>query len=99
MKRLSLSLVLIAIAGLAGCKREGDGDLAQRVTKLESEVQRLQEVETFIRPFMEAQQKEAAEQAAREPDPDAMFAVDISGNEFHGPAGAAVTIVEAFDFA
>lgn len=97
MYRLALLLTLIATAGLAGCSR--GGDLEERVSKLESEVARLQEVERFVRPIMEAQQGEAAEQAAREPDPDAMFAVDVSGNQFEGPADAAVTVVEAFDFA
>jgi hypothetical protein len=33
------------------------------------------------------------------PDPAAVYAIDITGAAFEGPANAKVTIVEAFDFA
>ena len=96
MIRLALLATVLAVS-LVSCSREGDLD--ERVKKLESEVERLKEVESFIRPFMEAQQKEAEQEAAREPDPDAVFAVSVEGDHFHGPADAAVTVIEAFDFA
>lgn len=96
MTRLALLVSLVALA-LSACKREGDLD--ERVKQLETEVARLQEVEKFIRPFMAQQAAEEAQQAAREPDPEAIFAVGIEGNQFDGPADAAVTVVEAFDFA
>lgn len=89
--------VVVAVVALAACKRESDLD--ERVKKLEAEVARLKEVDQFVRPIMESQKEEQAAEAAREPDPDAMFAVDITGNQFEGPADAAVTVVEAFDFA
>jgi protein-disulfide isomerase len=38
-------------------------------------------------------------QRPRGPDPAAVYAVDITGAAFEGPANAKVTIVEAFDFA
>jgi Tfp pilus assembly protein PilP len=94
--RLTL-LSLISALALTACSRESD--LEERVKKLEAEVDRLAEVERFIRPFMEQQAAEQAQQDEREPDPDAVFAVDIEGNHYDGPADAAVTVVEAFDFA
>lgn len=101
MSRFALLSALFALTAVAACKKDsGDTDeLEQRVKKLETEVERLKEIEGFIRPIMEQQQNKASQQAAREPDPDAVFAMPVGGNQFDGPADAAVTIVEAFDFA
>ena len=38
-------------------------------------------------------------QRPRGPDPTAVYAVDVAGAAFEGPATAKVTVVEAFDFA
>jgi hypothetical protein len=94
-----LTVLFSLVSGLAlgSCSR--DGDLEDRVKKLESEVSRLHEIEEFIRPFMQQQANEQAQQDAREPDPDAVFAVSVEGNQYDGPADASVTIIEAFDFA
>jgi hypothetical protein len=39
------------------------------------------------------------QQPRRGPDPAAIYAVDITGAHYEGPATAKVTIVEAFEFA
>lgn len=106
MYKLPLLLLSIPAVALAGsCKKSepSGGDdvraLAERVAKLEESQKRFAEVESFLRPIMAQQKAEADRRAASEPDPETRFAVDVSGNEFDGPAGAAVTIIEAFDFA
>jgi hypothetical protein len=104
MKVTSLGLLFI-VSALAGCgkaDKETEAklkELTDRVAKLEEAQKGLSEVDSFIRPIMEQQKAQQAQQEAAEPDPDARFAVDITGNDFHGPATAAVTIIEAFDFA
>ena len=109
----SLACVLFAAALLAGCQNEsklggGGGNLEARVKKLEEENAKyaealawLQEVHAGQKQQAEQQRKQREEQ---EPDPNAIFAVDISqnikGGLVEGPAtGAPVTIVEAWDFA
>lgn len=90
---------------MAGCSKgdwqaEGRAKmLADRVAKLEAEQAKLKEVADFVRPIMEQQKQAAEQQAASEPDPNARFAVSVDGNAYEGPEGAAVTIIEAFDFA
>lgn len=75
------------------------GDLEARVAKLE----RYGEALDFLQKVYDQQKAQQQAQEDREPAPDAMFAVDISqnmaNNHYEGPAQAAVTIVEAFDFA
>ena len=93
---------LALVAASVGCEQASSDKveaLEARIDKLEAAQRRLAEVESFVRPIM-AQQKQAAKAEARkEPATDVRFAVDITGNDFDGPEGAAVTIVEAFDFA
>ena len=55
--------------------------------------------EKFLAPIMAQQKAQEAQRAASEPDPTARFAVDVTGNFTHGPPTAAVTIIEAWDFA
>jgi hypothetical protein len=97
---------LLAATAAASCTREGSGadegkleELTERIEKLEKAQAKVDEMESFLRPIMNEQKAKEAEQAAREPDPAARFAVDITGNAYDGPVGAPVTIVEAFDFA
>ena len=74
-------------------------EMETRLASLEKKVASFDEIKKFLEPIMQQQKAEDDRRAASEPDPNAMFAVDISGNAFDGPAGAAVTIIEAFDFA
>lgn len=108
----SLACVLIGAALFAGCQNEskldsaggGGGDLAARVKKLEDQNAKYAEALDFLQKVYQQQKGQQQQQAADEPDPTAMFAVDIApnitGGLVEGPAtGAPVTIVEAWDFA
>ncbi len=100
MQRLG-NLLTIAALALPGCKRQdaASEELAQRVEKLEADVAKFRDIDKFVRPVMEQQKAEADRRAALEPDPAARFAVSVDGSPFIGPEGAAVTVIEAFDFA
>jgi outer membrane murein-binding lipoprotein Lpp len=108
MKRFST--VLLAAALFAGCQNDskldgaGGGDLEARVKKLEEQNAKYAEALDFLQKVYNQQKQQQQQQAREEPDPKAMFAVDVSqniaGGLVEGPAtGAPVTIVEAWDFA
>jgi hypothetical protein len=104
MNRLSKVVgAALSLALVAACSKSGDSEkvkkLEGRVAKLEEAQKKFAEVEKFLRPIMKQQAAQRAAEEAREPDPNARFAVNIEGDQFDGPADAAVTIVEAFDFA
>ncbi len=106
MKTKALSLVaLLAMAPVGACKKDDAGtkkqlnELSARVEKLEESNKELDEIAEFLRPIMAQQKAQKAQQEASEPDPNTRFAVDITGDQMLGPANAAVTIVEAWDFA
>lgn len=105
MHRTSVWLVAALTAGLAASCTKADNasvklkQMEDRIATLEAEQKKLAEVAEFVRPIMAQQQAQQAEQDSREPDPAARFAVDVTGSAYDGPASAAVTIVEAFDFA
>jgi hypothetical protein len=103
VKTAPVSLYALLFAAATGaCQKSDDKQLkalSDRVDKLEAANRKLTEIDQFLRPIMEQQKAEMEAQEANEPDPDTRFAVAIDGNPFQGPAGAAVTIVEAFDFA
>jgi hypothetical protein len=88
-------------------KGDHSGSLEDRVARLEGNYDRYAEALDFLGKVYEqqkAQQKAQQERAQREdPDPDAVFAVDIAPDvklgEVEGPPTALVTIVEAWDFA
>jgi hypothetical protein len=89
----------------AGASFKGDhsGSLEDRVARLEANYDKNAEALDFLGKVYE-QQKAQQQRAQRdEPDPDAVFAVDIAPDvklgEVEGPATALVTIVEAWDFA
>lgn len=77
--------------------------IGERVARLEGIAARYSDALEFLQAAFQAQKREDAAREERELDPEAMFAVDIRGavaaGQVEGPAGAAVTIVKAFDFA
>jgi hypothetical protein len=103
----SFASLLFAAALLAGCQNESklDGSgLEARVKKLEEQNAKYAEALDFLQKVYNQQKQQQRAQEENEPDPNAMFAVDIKPNIeaglVEGPAtGAQVTIVEAFDFA
>jgi hypothetical protein len=88
-------------------KADRSGSLEERVARLEDTNAKYAEAFDFLAKVYDqqkAQQKAQAERAQREdPDPDAVFAVDIANDvkigAVEGPPTALVTIVEAWDFA
>lgn len=105
----SLACVLFAAALLAGCQNESklggsNAGLEARVKKLEEQNAKYAEALDFLQKVYNQQKQQQQAQEDSEPDPNAVFAVDISqnikGGLVEGPAtGAPVTIVEAWDFA
>ena len=99
----------IAALALAGSCSKADkanegaakelNDLKDRVTKLEELQKKVASHDEFLAPIMAQQKAQNAQRAASEPDPTARFAVDTTGNFMDGPKTAAVTVVEAWDFA
>lgn len=75
------------------------GSLEERVARLE----KYSEALDFLQKVYEQQKQQMEQQERSEPAPDAVFAVDISqsiqNGHIEGPAQAAVTIIEAWDFA
>ena len=93
---------------LVGCQNDkGTSDLEARVKKLEDQNAKYAESLDFLQKVYAQQKQQQAQQQEQqereEPADDAMFAVDIGvdlkGGQVDGPAGACVTIVEAWDFA
>lgn len=106
MKTPMLSLVaVLTVAPVGACQKDNADaqkqlrELSERVEKLEKGQRDFDEISEFLQPIMAQQKAQRAQQEASEPDPNARFAVDITGNQMIGPAGAAVTIIEAWDFA
>jgi len=105
MNRTSAWVLGLLAATAIGCTKADSGNsdgkikaLQARVDKLEAAQKKYDEVAAFVGPIMEQQKQQQEEEEAHEPDPDARFAVDISGDPVDGAAGAAVTVVEAWDF-
>ena len=85
--------------GGGGGGAAGGGSLEARVKKLE----RYGEALEFLQKVYNQQKAQEEQQSANEPDPNAVFAVDITGavnaGQTEGPSAALITIVEAWDFA
>lgn len=79
------------------------GDLESRVKRLEAEAAKNADALAFLNQVYgqqkAQQQAQQEEEERRTAAPDAVFAVGIEGNAYDGPAGAPVTLVEAWDFA
>ncbi|MEZ4363323.1 MAG: thioredoxin domain-containing protein [Kofleriaceae bacterium] len=77
----------------------GSGDLASRVAALEAEAAKNKEALEFLNQVWGQQKQQREAQEATVPAPDAVFAIDVTGDPYDGPADAPVTLVKAFDFA
>jgi outer membrane murein-binding lipoprotein Lpp len=109
----SLASVLFASALLLGCQNDskldkavgagGGGDLEGRVAKLEADNAKYKEALEFLQKVYNQQKGQQQQQEESEPDPNAVFAVDITpdvkGGQVEGANSACVTVVEAWDFA
>jgi hypothetical protein len=101
-----LAASLLAVACDRGGGGGGTGDPAKvsaleaRVAKLEADAKKYGPMLAQIKTQFDRQAAEKQEEEDSQPAPDAVFAVDITGNQIEGPAsGAYVTIIEAWDFA
>ena len=103
-------LTLLSSSLLFACQNDskmdssGGGNLEARVKKLEEQNAKYAEALDFLQKVYGQQKAQQQAQEESEPDPNAVFAVDITpniqGGLVEGPAtGAPVTIVEAWDFA
>jgi protein-disulfide isomerase len=99
---------LVAAAGLGGCHPSqhdtlaNSGKFEERLARLEQAYAKNAAALEFLRKVYEQQQAQQQAQETDEPDPDAMFAVniadDIKAGQVEGSPQALVTIVEAWDF-
>jgi len=75
---------------------------AERIHRIETTLGRREEALGFLDVAYAQQKRQMEAQEANEPDPNAIFAVDISGplkaGQVEGPNSATVTIVEAWDY-
>jgi protein-disulfide isomerase len=98
-------------AALFGCQKDsrpagnaGNNDeLSKRVKALEDINTKNAEAMAFLTQVhgqqKQQQEQQNAQREATTPAPDAVFAIDVTGDPFDGPADAPVTLVKAYDFA
>jgi len=104
LKSLDARLKALEVAHNPTAHPGGTGDqLADRMHNVETTIIRYQEALEFLNKVYAQQKAQQEQQEASEPDPTAVFAVDISGalkaGQTEGPNSAIITIVEACDFA
>lgn len=93
--------------GAGPVKADHSGSVEERLARLENNYAKYGETLEWVNGIHEQQAQQAKQQAEQrrreEPDPEAVFAVDVAPDvklgAFEGPANALVTIVEAWDFA
>ena len=87
----------------ASFKGDHSGSLEDRVARLEANYDKNAEAFDFLAKVYDQQKAQQQRAQREEPDPDAVFAIDVGPDvklgEVEGPATALVTIVEAWDFA
>jgi hypothetical protein len=90
-------------AAASSFKGDHSGSLEDRVARLEANYDKNAEALDFLAKVYEQQKAQQQRAQREEPDPDAVFAIDVGPDvklgEVEGPATALVTIVEAWDFA
>ncbi len=85
--------------GLVNKASPGGGDIEARVKRLEDESVKNAEAMAFLNQAYAANKQQQQQQERSVPAPDAVFAINVNSNSFDGPAGAPVTVIEAWDFA
>jgi hypothetical protein len=92
-----------APAAAPSVQADHSGDLESRVRRLEDNYAKYAEALDFLGKVYAQQKAQQQQQEESEPDPTAVFAVNITDNVklgmVEGPTGASITIVEAWDFA
>jgi predicted lipid-binding transport protein (Tim44 family) len=87
----------------AAFKGDHSGSLEDRVARLEANYDKNAEAFDFLAKVYDQQKAQQQRAQREEPDPDAVFAVDVAPDvklgAVEGPNSALVTIVEAWDFA
>ncbi|MBA2538465.1 MAG: hypothetical protein H0V17_02415 [Deltaproteobacteria bacterium] len=82
---------------------QGDQAITERIKRMEANLTRREEALGFLEMAYAQQKRQQEAQEAQEPDPNAVFAVDVSkavaAGQVEGPSSAMVTVVEAWDFA
>jgi protein-disulfide isomerase len=80
-----------------------DPSLAERVGRLEATLVKREEALAMLDEVYQQQKHQQEAEEAQQADPNAIFAVDITGpikaGQVEGPNSATVTIIKAFDFA
>jgi len=93
----------LQIDSAAAAAADHSGSVEERLTRIENELAKNREALGFLADVYKQQKAQQEAEEAREPAPDAMFAVpvarDVKAGMVDGPAAAPVTIVKAFDFA
>ena len=117
MSRTAVLAVLVAVAVVVACTKPQapattptsnssspppSGDLAARLERLEEFNKKHADAIEFLQRVYDQQKQASDDEEANEPDPGAIFAVDITkalaAGQAEGPTNALVTIVEAWDF-
>jgi len=90
-------------AAPVNAQADHSGDVETRLRRLEDNYAKYSEALDFLGKVYAQQKAQQQQQEAEEPDPTAVFAVnvdnDVAMGEVDGPSSATVTIVKAFDFA
>ena len=96
-KRGTILLASLVAVATSACKRQ-DEETQRKLDYLITKVEALEKKVASAPPGRPAGAPGAPAQR-RGADPAEVYAVDVAGAAFEGPASAKVTVVEAFDFA
>ena len=93
----------LQIDSVAAAMADHSGSVEDRLVRLENEAAKNREALDFLNKVYAQQKQQMEAEEAKEPAPDAVFAVpvtrDVAAGMIEGPATAPVTVVKAFDFA
>src|SRR5215207_3600281 len=93
----------LRIDSAAAAMADHSGTVEERLMRLENEASKNREALEFLNKVYAQQKQQMDAEEAKEPAPDAVFAMpvaaDVKAGMVEGPVAAPVTIVKAFDFA